>query len=812
MRCFISSVVTATFATTAIAQDAPNTILVLDGSGSMWGQIDGVAKITIAQDVVAELLSDFPADQGLGLTVYGHRQRGDCSDIETIVAPAAGTAASIVDAVNAIKPLGKTPMTDAVIAAAEALRYTEDSATVILVSDGVETCNPDPCAAARLLEEAGINFTAHVVGFDVEDPEALAQMQCLAEETGGKFLTAANADELDLAMTEMVSAPEPAPEPESALVPVTLTAIEGENGPVISDPILWSITGADVSDIADNPYEMELAEGSYVATAYRVSTETALDAQFIAIGDSAEVVITFPVPVVHAKVIGPAEAPLGSTIQVGWDGPDGDRDYIAIGKVGETSYANYTYTAEGNPLPMQMPPATGDYELRYVTSDGETIATAPIASTPVEITLDAAPEATISQELSVTWTGPDYDRDFIAVGIPGENSYVNYTYTNEGGTLDLQMPAEPGSYEIRYVLGQGSTVLFTQPITVVDAKIALIAPDTAAISEEITVGWDGPGYDRDFISVAQVGENSYINYTYTSEGNPLELQMPAEPGTYEIRYQLNQDSEVLLRRTIEITAPDISVSTPAEAVAGSDVTVEWVGPDYDRDFIAVAEVGASNYINYTYTNEGNPLELQMPVAAGDYEIRYVLAQDSTVVATTPITLTEVKASISGPANADIADTITVEWTGPNYDRDFIGVGPVGETRYINYSYTAEGSPIAIEMPSEPGTYELRYHLGQGSEVIFRQQITVDGVTAALVAPDTVVAGAELIVGWDGPDYPRDYIGVSVPGDDSYEDYAYTESGNPVTLTAPDVAGEYELRYFINQERTIIGTRMITVTK
>ncbi len=131
------------------------------------GQIDGINKIVIAREVVADILADFPADENLGLTVYGHRTRGDCSDIETLIPPAPGTAEAIIDAVNTINPRGKTPMTDAVIAAAEALRFTEEAATVILVSDGIETCNPDPCAAARALEQSGVAFTAHVVGFDV---------------------------------------------------------------------------------------------------------------------------------------------------------------------------------------------------------------------------------------------------------------------------------------------------------------------------------------------------------------------------------------------------------------------------------------------------------------------------------------------------------------------------------------------------------------------------------------------------------------------------------------------------------------------
>ena len=103
MRFLSTCAVIGTIATSAIAQDQPNTILVLDGSGSMWGQIDGVAKITIAQEVVSGLLEEFPTDQSLGLTVYGHRERGNCTDIDTIVAPAQGTVGEIVSAVNSIK-------------------------------------------------------------------------------------------------------------------------------------------------------------------------------------------------------------------------------------------------------------------------------------------------------------------------------------------------------------------------------------------------------------------------------------------------------------------------------------------------------------------------------------------------------------------------------------------------------------------------------------------------------------------------------------------------------------------------------------
>ncbi len=44
-------------------------------------------------------------------------------------------------------------------------------------------------------------------------------MQCIASETGGQFLTAANADELTLALAEVVAAPAPEPVPEPAPAP-----------------------------------------------------------------------------------------------------------------------------------------------------------------------------------------------------------------------------------------------------------------------------------------------------------------------------------------------------------------------------------------------------------------------------------------------------------------------------------------------------------------------------------------------------------------------------------------------------------------
>ncbi len=210
----LAATLTIAAATTAPAQEAPRAMLILDGSGSMWGQIDGMAKIGIARDAIAGMLDGWQEGRELGLMAYGHREQGNCSDIETLQAPAPLDREAFDDLLDGITPLGKTPLTEATRQAAEALSYTDAPATVILVSDGRETCNADPCAAAETLEDTGTDFTAPVIGFDV-DSAAQADLSCLAEATGGMYLAAADAEELTGALTEVAEA---APAPAAPLI------------------------------------------------------------------------------------------------------------------------------------------------------------------------------------------------------------------------------------------------------------------------------------------------------------------------------------------------------------------------------------------------------------------------------------------------------------------------------------------------------------------------------------------------------------------------------------------------------------------
>lgn len=204
-------------------------MVVFDASGSMWGQVHGTAKVEIARDVFAGLSEEWQLNgQAVGLIAYGHRRSGDCSDIEVLAQPSIQGSASLAKIVSSISPRGKTPLSQAVRTAAKEMGYTENAATVVLLSDGIETCDMDPCAVGAELESRGFDFTAHVIGFDIREESDKAQLQCLAQTTGGTYVDARDAATLSTALTDATgvtstSAPTTSPSMDAALTKANIT-------------------------------------------------------------------------------------------------------------------------------------------------------------------------------------------------------------------------------------------------------------------------------------------------------------------------------------------------------------------------------------------------------------------------------------------------------------------------------------------------------------------------------------------------------------------------------------------------------------
>ncbi len=176
----------------AVETNFPEVMIILDGSGSMWGTVGAESKIKAAKEVLHQLVPSLPAEVKLGLTVYGHRRKGDCGDIEIMLPAGSDDRALLLSRVDAISPKGKTPIADSIKLVIDQLKNKENETTIILVSDGEETCNPDPCGVIKQLKATGIKFILHVVGFDVDRMQK-EELACLAKAGGGRYFDAADA-------------------------------------------------------------------------------------------------------------------------------------------------------------------------------------------------------------------------------------------------------------------------------------------------------------------------------------------------------------------------------------------------------------------------------------------------------------------------------------------------------------------------------------------------------------------------------------------------------------------------------------------
>ncbi len=347
-------------------------------------------------------------ETNLGLVAYGHRREGDCGDIETVIAPQPISPARFIDAVNAINPLGRTPLSAAVEHAAEELVYLENPATVVLISDGIENCEADPCALASHLEERGIAFTTHVIGFDVASEE-YAQLSCIAENTGGVFVPASNASELADALDEVKQVIEEAPEPEPQPQP--------EPEPEVS----------------------------------------------------------------QVDIKAPASVTVGMRFPVSWAPTLEPSDYVTIVPVGadEGSFGDYQRVRDDSEQELRAPAETGLYEVRYVFEEtGETAGSTPIEVVDAEVTVTAPESVTTGARFTVSYTGAVDGTDYVTIVPVGadEGSYTDYQRVRDASEQDLTAPADPGLYEVRYVLDEGGRTMASTPIEVVEPQTTFPRP------------------------------------------------------------------------------------------------------------------------------------------------------------------------------------------------------------------------------------------------------------------------------------------------------------------------------------------------
>lgn len=706
----------------ALAERA--TILVLDESGSMWAQLpEGRSRIEVARDVLSEFLTGRDGQAPLGVIAYGHNRKGDCADIEVIapVGPQDGTALS--DRLRGLMPKGKTPLADALRHAGMAIPLTAEEADIVLITDGLESCDGDPCAVAAELEQQGIPVRAHVVGFGLTEGE-IAQIACVAETTGGKVLLAQSGEELATALNTVDMPP--------AELSLSLRPVDALMGDVLNY-VDWVVTdsngqevsraeGAGTLTLALTPgdYQVEATAPGYLGTqplALEVDTTGVIDV--LLERTDAHVFL-----VAEDEETG-AELPEASWVLRAEDGTEiavegGGEGYLLVppGFYDITATLDERSASEGRGFDL------GDYTI-----------TLALAAPMLEAALDAAPEAVAGSEIEIGWTGPDDKQDFVTVlpeGAPdGEQGNLVRTY--RGNPAKLRLPDATGSHELRYVHAPTGKVLARSLITLTETTASLGAPEEAIAGSRITVEWIGPDNQNDFVTVVEAGAPDTVqgNLARTYRGNPADLLLPDALGSHELRYVVAQSGRVLVRRSITLTEPTAHLQDPGPILPGGRFKLAWEGPDNQNDFVTIVPKGApeSEEGNLARTYRGSPAELKAPDSPGAYELRYVLAQSGRVLAVLPVEVGAGEVSLSLDAPARVGQPISANWTGPGRYEDMIEIVPLDARpgdKALRSARASQGNPARLSAPPTAGRYLLRYRASDSGEVLSQIEIEVEG--------------------------------------------------------------------------------------
>lgn len=137
---------------------------------------EGKRKIEVATSLLSESLASLYGIPGLklGLRVYGHQTpfvqgEQDCNDTELVVPLSEGNNLLIQKALGRIQARGTTPIARSLERTSKDFPPEDARKVIVLITDGIEACDEDPCAVSRMLQDQGIVVKPFIIGIGLED-------------------------------------------------------------------------------------------------------------------------------------------------------------------------------------------------------------------------------------------------------------------------------------------------------------------------------------------------------------------------------------------------------------------------------------------------------------------------------------------------------------------------------------------------------------------------------------------------------------------------------------------------------------------
>ena len=571
-----------------LAQDDATTHieLILDASGSMWAKLGGSTRIEVAKDALGKIIDDLSERKGIavGLRVYGHRTN-DCKDTKLEIPIGPMDEKKMKAFIGKIKPKGKTPIAYSLQEAAKDFKKDfTGSKVIILVTDGLESCGGDPCAAAKVLAEKGIVSKIHVVGFGM-DKKSVSKLECIVKPSGGLLLEANSAAELAKAFDTIV---------KTALdTNLEVTGLDGKGKPVeMSVSVLQE--GDEVLSEKGQTVKANLPEGSYLVRA--TATETGEEIFFEGV-DLVEDKLTslkavFSIARIRVRALDSAGKPVRAEWQIfRKDAPEEP--------VVRFSGADWTEKAL----------SPGEYTLKAHHKD-----------TKVTLTADAAPGngETAAVELvfaqgkliisGLDSNGKPVYTDSYVYKAPFDRDNPDEAARDGGNKHEYSLV--PGTYDILVRDHNTKVEQWIRDVVIEGGKTVRKEVSFSQGTVRLTVkGFEGkPVYFFTEIFLSPAEENDEFVHSDSGEN---EVSFPIVPGTYDVKVWTEEPRAELWEKGMEVKAGATAAKSFAFPAARVRITppkkgTEWTyifvdvfpHPAGEDDEAAVSEAGAEEHIQF----------------------------------------------------------------------------------------------------------------------------------------------------------------------------------------------------------------------
>lgn len=224
--------------------DNTRILFLLDGSGSMLADWGPTIKINVAKRFLADFIDSLRINPNLelALRVYGHqyhRKYQRCDDSKLEIPFGKDNHSRMIQKLNQIEPQGTTPLAYSLEQAAKDFPDDPDARNIIIIiTDGIESCDGDPCAISLMLQRQNIFLKPFIIGIGMEKSFE-EQFGCM-----GQFFDAENISVFKSALKQSI---------DQALdkTTVSIELLDEMNNPTVSNiniTFVNDFTGAPVYD------------------------------------------------------------------------------------------------------------------------------------------------------------------------------------------------------------------------------------------------------------------------------------------------------------------------------------------------------------------------------------------------------------------------------------------------------------------------------------------------------------------------------------------------------------------------------------